>query len=55
MFHKEGYKIILIATFIVGGGIILIENIISADWLNKLLAITLLVCYILILQFIFRG
>lgn len=54
MFHKEGYKIILIATFFVGGGIIFIENIISTDWLNKLLAITLLVCYILILQF-FRN
>lgn len=54
MFHREGYKIILIATFLVGGGIILIENIISTDWLNKLLAVTLLVCYILILQF-FRN
>jgi phosphatidylserine decarboxylase len=54
MFHKEGYKIILIATFILGAGIILIENFIELSWLNKLLASTLLVFYILILQF-FRN
>ncbi len=54
MFHKEGYKIILIATFFVGGGIILIDNFIETNWLNKLLAVTLLVCYVLILQF-FRN
>lgn len=51
MFHKEGYKIILIATFIVGAGIVLIENFIDTNWLNKLLAILLLVFYVLILQF----
>ncbi len=51
MFHKEGYKIILIATFVVGGGIILIENFISTNWLNKFLAVTLLACYVFILQF----
>lgn len=54
MFHKEGYKIILISTFILGSGIILIENLIELNWLNKLLASTLLVLYILILQF-FRN
>jgi len=54
MFHKEGYKTILIATIILGGGIILIENFISINWLNKLLASLLLVLYILILQF-FRN
>jgi len=54
MFHKEGFKIILIATFIVGIGIIAIENIVSINWLNKLLAATLLIFYILILQF-FRN
>lgn len=54
MFHKEGYKIILISTFIVGGGIILIENFINLNWLNKLLSITLLLFYIIILQF-FRN
>ena len=54
MFHKEGYKIILIATILLGGGIILIDNFIAVNWLNKLLASTLLVSYILILQF-FRN
>lgn len=54
MFHKEGYKIIVIATLIVGIGIILIDSFISINWLNKLLAITLLFFYIIILQF-FRN
>ena len=54
MFHKEGYKIILIATFIVGAGIILIENFVEIVWLNKVLAILLLLFFILILQF-FRN
>ncbi len=54
MFHKEGYKIILIATIILGIGIILIENFVSINWLNKLLALILLGFYILILQF-FRN
>lgn len=54
MFHKEGYKIIVIATLIVGIGIILIDSFISINWLNKLLAISLLFFYIIILQF-FRN
>ncbi|NQV76798.1 MAG: phosphatidylserine decarboxylase family protein, partial [Lutibacter sp.] len=54
MFHKEGYTIILISTFILGGGIILTDNFITAVWLNKLLSITLLVFYIIVLQF-FRN
>ncbi len=54
MFHKEGFKIILISTFILSIGIILIENFIEVNWLNKLLAIILLVFYIIILQF-FRN
>ena len=54
MFHKEGYKIILIATIIVGVGIILIENFVSINWVNKLSAILLLFFYIMILQF-FRN
>lgn len=54
MFHKEGYKIILISTFIVGGGIILIENFINVNWVNKFLSIALLLFYIIILQF-FRN
>ena len=54
MFHKEGYKIIIIATIILGSGIILIENFISINWLNKLISLILLVFYIIILQF-FRN
>ena len=54
MFHKEGYTIILISTFIVGGGIILTDNLISINWLNKLIAIVLLLFYIIVLQF-FRN
>jgi len=54
MFHKEGYKIIIVATIIVGAGIILIENFVELVWLNKVLAILLLLFFILILQF-FRN
>ena len=54
MFHKEGYKIILIATIIMGIAIILIDKFVSINWLNKLLAISFLVFYISILQF-FRN
>jgi len=54
MFHKEGYKIILGATFFLGIGVILIDRFITLDWLNKTLAIILLFFYIIILQF-FRN
>lgn len=54
MFHKEGYKIILITTILVGIGYIIIENFISINWLNKLFSIALLIFYIIILQF-FRN
>ncbi len=54
MFHKEGYKIILITTFIVAIGIILTDNFVQIIWLNKSLAVLFLVFYILILQF-FRN
>jgi len=54
MFHKEGYKIILTATFIVGIGIILIDKFIQDLWVNKVLAFTFLLCYVAILQF-FRN
>ena len=54
MFHKEGYKIILITTFIVAIGIILIDSFVQVNWLNKLLAVSFLVFYVVILQF-FRN
>jgi phosphatidylserine decarboxylase len=54
MFHKEGYKIILIATIIVGISFILIENFVELLWLNKLLSVAILIFFVLILQF-FRN
>ncbi|WP_372768576.1 phosphatidylserine decarboxylase family protein [Lutibacter sp.] len=54
MFHKEGFKIIVIASIFVGLGFIALENFVEAIWLNKLLAILLLGFYVLILQF-FRN
>lgn len=54
MFHKEGFKIIIIATFIVGLGIIVIDYLVQLIWLNKLLSVLLFGCYVLILQF-FRN
>lgn len=54
MFHKEGYKIILISTFIVGIGILFIDKLIGIAWLNKLISIILLIFYLIILQF-FRN
>ncbi|MGV8945464.1 MAG: phosphatidylserine decarboxylase family protein [Lutibacter sp.] len=54
MFHKEGFKIIVIASVLLGLGIIAIDNLVEVIWLNKLLSILLLVFYILILQF-FRN
>jgi len=54
MFHKEGFKIIIIATFFVGLSIIVIDYFVELVWLNKLLSILLLVFYGLILQF-FRN
>lgn len=54
MFHKEGFKIIIIATFIVGISILAIDKLVALDWLNKLLSLLLLGLYVLILQF-FRN
>lgn len=54
MFHKEGFKIIIITTFIVGLGILAIDKLVELNWLNKLLSLILLGFYVLILQF-FRN
>jgi phosphatidylserine decarboxylase len=54
MFHKEGYKIIIIASIFVGIAFVVIENFISGDVLSKILSVIVLGCYILILQF-FRN
>ncbi|MCF6222275.1 MAG: phosphatidylserine decarboxylase family protein [Flavobacteriaceae bacterium] len=54
MFHKEGFKIILISALILVVSIFFIEKFVTVYWLQKLLMITLLVFFILILQF-FRN
>ena len=51
MFHKEGFKIILIAALIMVSGLLLIDNFIGIYWLQKSLMIILLVFFVLVLQF----
>ena len=54
MFHKEGYKIILFTALILVVSIFLLDNYVSNFWIQKFLMITVLVLFILILQF-FRN
>ncbi len=54
MFHKEGYKIITIASIITGGSILLIDSYIELKWLESLLSFIVLFFYVMILQF-FRN
>ncbi|MFV0541681.1 MAG: phosphatidylserine decarboxylase family protein [Aestuariibaculum sp.] len=54
MFHKEGYKIIVITFILVIGAALLVDNFISLQWLRLSLLIVLVVFLILILQF-FRN
>lgn len=54
MFHKEGHKIIFITLVIVVGSFFLIDEFITEEWLRKGLMITILILFILILQF-FRN
>ncbi|WP_338733171.1 phosphatidylserine decarboxylase family protein [Mangrovimonas cancribranchiae] len=54
MFHKEGHKIILGATFFVVATFLLTDYFITISWLRTLLMIAILVFFILILQF-FRN
>lgn len=54
MFHKEGNKIIIIATILVGISFVIIENFVPSEGLTQLFSILVLGCYILILQF-FRN
>ena len=53
-FHKEGYKIIIIAFIISIAGILLAEKFIEIDWLVKAIQIFIVVFLIIILQF-FRN
>lgn len=54
MFHKEGYKIILIASLILVAAVLAIDNFITLKWLQMLFSATTIVLYVLILQF-FRN
>ncbi|MBU2950272.1 phosphatidylserine decarboxylase family protein [Tamlana agarivorans] len=54
MFHKEGYKIIVITFIIVIGSALLVDSFVTVNWLKTLLLLTLIVFLVLILQF-FRN
>ena len=54
MFHKEGYKIILITFVLVAISTLLIDRYITISWLRFSLEVGLLILLILILQF-FRN
>jgi len=54
MFHKEGYKIIMLAMVIFVGLLLLTDEFVTIFWLNKAIMIVLLILFVLILQF-FRN
>lgn len=54
MFHKEGYKIILITFLLIVGCIFIIDIFVSTEWLRTVIMLILLAFLILILQF-FRN
>jgi len=54
MFHKEGYKIIVITFIIVVVCSLLINEFVTLEWLRILLLVTFIVLLVLILQF-FRN
>jgi phosphatidylserine decarboxylase len=54
MFHKEGYKIILISTVLLLIAILTIDKLIEIDWLRMSISTIFIVFYILVLQF-FRN
>ncbi|MDN3492633.1 phosphatidylserine decarboxylase family protein [Winogradskyella bathintestinalis] len=54
MFHKEGHKIIFTTLVIVVGSFFLIDGYITNEWIRKGLMLTILVVFLLILQF-FRN
>ncbi|MFC4816906.1 MULTISPECIES: phosphatidylserine decarboxylase family protein [unclassified Flavobacterium] len=54
MFHKEGYKIILIATISFVVGLLLVDKLVEVSWLRLALHLVLLFFFIMILQF-FRN
>ncbi|QCX37991.1 phosphatidylserine decarboxylase family protein [Aureibaculum algae] len=54
MFHKEGYKIIMISMLIFAGIILLVDNLIHVEWLRTSIMVLFLILFVLILQF-FRN
>ena len=54
MFHKEGFNIITITSLIIVGGILLADKFIALEWQQKAVQITLILLYVLVLQF-FRN
>ena len=52
--HREGYKIILISTFILVGVLLLLSELGAPEWLLALIGIPLLVLYVLVVRF-FRN
>ena len=51
MFHKEGFKTILITGLIVVSGILITDHFVSNIWIQKPLMILFLLLFLLILQF----
>lgn len=51
MFHKEGFKTILITGLIVVAGILITDHFVSNFWIQKPLMILFLLLFLLILQF----
>lgn len=54
MFHKEGFNIITITSLIIVAGILLADKFIDLEWQRKAIQITLILLYVLVLQF-FRN
>jgi len=54
MFHKEGYKIILISSLILLIAIFAIDKFVEIDWLRIAISLVFIIFYILVLQF-FRN
>ena len=54
MFHREGYKIILLSMAILTVLFLLIDQFVTTEWIARLLMILILLMFLLILQF-FRN
>lgn len=54
MFHKEGYKIIIISMLLFSASILLVDSLIHVEWLRTSIMVLFLILFVLILQF-FRN